>query len=82
MTDVLKQLQISKEDLLKKLFGIHSYSITVKEFITEVKNNKLTKYAKIIDKLKQVDQSSVIELIPLCSGLHDLLSIVVENIDD
>ena len=82
LDDVLEHLDTEKETLLSHLGEVNTFSISIGEFIAQVKSNQLTKSAKILKELKSVDKSSKLELIPLSSALRNLMSIEVENIDD
>ncbi len=81
LNDVLKHLDITKGDLLAHS-GLDTFPITVGEFITQVKNNQLTRNAKILKQLKSMNKAAKLELIPLSNTLRDLMSIKMENMDD
>lgn len=78
---MLEQLNASRDDILPRI-AVNTYTLTTGEFIDQLKNNSLTKNAKILHKLSTIDKSCKLEMIPVCDDLRRLLSIKVENIDD
>lgn len=82
LTDLLTHLSFTRETLLSKLTGIKILTLSIEEFLTQIRANPLTKHSPIVEKLQSCPQDEIIELIPLCNALRNLLKIEVSNIDD
>lgn len=69
----------SSDQITESLNGLELYKLTIADFVEQI---SLSEISFVPIQLRCLPPSDLVELVPQCSGIQNLLNYITENMDD
>jgi len=75
----ITSIGFSIPEILDSLNGLKTYKLTVADFVDQVSHSEIV---PVPIPFHCLPPSDMVELVPQCSGIQNLLNFIIENMDD